>query len=173
MPDSLTGYAEWIELETFFSGYLLVYVIIYLVANRSVNNFTKTRVLPKLPLAYAFLGILYFGLQMKNAYPDYSIQHLTEGVQLPYLKIWGLLSIVCCIPFIRKKAVFSLLHSSVFFFLLLKSLYSQSSVSSGGNNIARNSMKIYTASILFSLTALILVVLVSLLVIYFKKQKRS
>jgi hypothetical protein len=170
MPDSLFAYAEWIELETFFSGYLLVYAIIYLIApKRAVTNFAKARLLPRLPLAYALVGTLYLGLQLKNAYPDYTIGHLAAGVQLPYLKIWALLSILFWIPVFRKKGAFSLVHSSVFFFLLMKSLCLQLFTYSLGNDMARNNMKIYSASILLNLLALIVVTLISLLPAFSKK----
>lgn len=162
---------EWIELETFFSGYLLVYAIFYIArSNRPVPGFIKTKVLPKLPLAYAFVGTLYLGLQLKNAYPDYSIDQLTTGVQLPFLKIWGLLSLLFWISLLRKRAVLSLLHSSVFFFLLVKSLCTQLFASFPDHDIARNNMKIYSVSILLNLGALILVTLMSLLIARFKKQ---
>jgi hypothetical protein len=174
MPDSFFAYAEWIELETFFSGYLLVYAIIYLVAsNRAAKGFVKTSLLTKLPQAYAFAGILYLGLQLKNAYPDYSIEHLTAGIQLPLLKIWGLLSVLFWIPLFRKRVAFSLLHSSVFLFSLAKSTYLQLVTSSPGDNMAKNNMKIYSVSILLTLAALILVILISLVLARFKRQKRS
>ena len=173
MFDSLFAYSEWIELESFFSGYLLVYAIIYLVAsNRPVTNFVKSKLLPKLPLAYALAGTLYWVLQLKNAYPDYTIDHLAAGIQLPYLKIWGLLSVLFWIPLLRKKAAVSLLHSSVFFFLLMKSLYLQFFSASPGNDLARNNMKIYSVSILLNLAALTLVTLISLLIARFERPKR-
>ncbi|MDP9229268.1 MAG: hypothetical protein M3O67_01190, partial [Bacteroidota bacterium] len=172
--DSLMAYIEWVELESFFSGYLLIYAIIYLMAsNRTVTNFVKSKLLPKLSLAYAFVGILYWGLQLKNAYPDYHINHLIAGVQFHYLKIWGLLSIFFWIPLLNKRAVFCLLHSLVFFFLLIKSFYLQLSIPSGNNDLARNNIKIYSVSILLNLIALILVTLISLLIARFKRQKRS
>lgn len=164
---------EWIELETFFSGYLLVYAIIYLArSNRATTGFVKAKLLPKLPMAYAIAGTLYMGLQLKNAYPDYSIDHLTAAVQLPFLKIWGLSSVLFWIPLLRKRAAFSLLHSSVFFFLLVKSLFSQLFTSSADNDMAHNSMKIYSVSILVNLASLILVTLISLLIARFKGLKR-
>ena len=174
MPDSFFAYAEWVELETFFSGYLLVYAIIYMVASsQPATGFVRTRLLPKLPLAYALAGTLYLGLQLKNVYPDYTFEHLTAGVQLPILKIWGLMSMLFWIPLFQKKAVFSILHNSVFFFLLMKSLFLQLFTSSPGNDLARNNMKIFSVSILLNLVALILVTVISLLTTRFKRQKRS
>jgi hypothetical protein len=172
MPDSFFAYIEWIELESFFSGYLLVYAIVYLAGStRPAPGFITTKLLPKLPLSYALAGTLYLGLQLKNAYPDYTMGHLAYGAQLPYLKIWGLLSILFWIPLLQKRAAFSLLHSSVFFFLLLKSLFVQLFIPTPGNDIARNNMKIYSVSVLLNLGALILVTLISLLVARFKMQK--
>jgi hypothetical protein len=170
MMESFFSYVEWIELETFFSGYLLVYAIIHLVASKPpLTNFAKTRLLPKLPLAYALAGTLYLGLQLKDAYPDYTIGHMAASIQLPFLKIWALLSILFWIPLFRKKPVFSLLHSSVFFFLLLKSLYLNLFTSAADNDMVRNSMKIYSVSIILYLVALLLVTLISLLPAFFKK----
>ena len=168
------AYIEWVEAETFFSGYLLVYAIIYLIAStRPATNFVKSKLLPKLPLAYAFVGTLYWGLQLKNGYPHYHINDLIAGIQFPYLKIWGLLSIFFWMPVLHKRAFFSLLHSLVFFFLLMKSFYLQLFIPSAGNDLARNNMKIYSVSILLNLVALILVTLISLLITHFKRQKRS
>jgi hypothetical protein len=170
----LTEYGQWVELESFFSGYLLVYAILYLVAsNRPVTNFAKTKLLPKLPLAYAFVGTLYLGMQLKDSYPDYHLTQIISGNQFPYLKIWGLLSILFWIPVIRKRAVLSMLHSLIFFLLLMKSIYLQLFFHSAGNDMARNNMKIYSVSILLNLAALILVTLISLLIARFKNEKRS
>ena len=168
------SYIEWVELESFFSGYLLVYAIIYLLAStRPVTNFAKSKFLPKLPLAYALVGTLYWGLQLKNLYPDYHIIHLIAVTQYPYLKIWGFLSIFFWIPILHKRAVFSLLHSLVFFFLLIRSFYLELSIPSAGNDLVRNNIKIYSVSILLNLTALLLVTLISFLIVRNKSQKRS
>ena len=172
MGDSLMKYIEWVELESFFSGYLLVYAIIYLVAsNRPVSNFVKIKVLPNLPLAYALVGTLYLGLQLKNEYPNYHINFFVTDLQFSYLKIWGLLSIFFWIPVLHKKAVFSLLHNLVFFILLLRSFYLQLSIPSAGNDLARNNIKIYTASIILNLIALVFITSVSLLIARFKRPK--
>ena len=167
------AYIEWIELETFFSGYLLIYAVIYLVASYlPVTNFVKTRALPQLPLAYALIGTVYLGLQLKNGYPGYHINQVVADIQFPYLKIWGLLSVFFWIPILHKKGVFSMLHSLVFFIILLASFFSQLFPPSAGNDMAGNNMKIYSVSILLNITALILVIFISYLVVRFKKQNR-
>ena len=168
------AYIEWIELETFFSGYLLVYAVIHLAASfQPFTSFLKSKVLPKLSIAYAITGTLYLGLQLKNGYPDYHITYLIADIRAPYLKIWGLLSILLWIPALHKKAIFSILHSMVFFILLVKSFYVHRFSSAADNDMAANDMKIYSVSILINLASLILATLFSLLFSRFKDQNRS
>ena len=170
MGNSLMSYVEWVELETFFSGYPLVFAIIYLIAsNRPATNFVKSKLLPKLPIAYALVGTLYLGLQLKNGYPDF---HLNDflGIEFRYLKIWGLLSIFFWIPLLNKKVIISLLHSIVFFFLLLKS---QFSIPSDDGDMVRNNIKIFSISILLNIVAFLFVGLISILIVRYKTQKKS
>ena len=174
MGDSFKTYIEWVELESFFSGYLLVYAIIYLVAsNLRPPNFVKNKVLPNLPLAYALVGTLYWGLQLKNEYPDYRLNYLVTDIQFSYLKIWGFLSIFFWIPVLHKKAIFSILHNLVFFLLLMSNFFVQLFVPSAGTGVTANNIKIYTASILLNMAALIFITLISLLISRFLRQKKS
>ena len=118
--DSFFAYMQRLELLAFFSGYPLVYtVVVFIAGGRPPGNKFKRRMGSLLPFAYALVGSLYLGLQLKNLYPDYSIEYITLTMQQPYLMIWGLLSILFWIPTLAKKTVLSLLHSLVFFFLLV------------------------------------------------------
>jgi hypothetical protein len=81
---------------------------------------------------------------------------------------WGLLSVLFWIPFFAKKTVFSLLHSLVFFFFLLKDLIKQFPAITADRNVIRNDMKIYTDSLLLNLGAFALLVLVSFLFTRYK-----
>jgi cytochrome bd-type quinol oxidase subunit 2 len=171
MWNSLSSYAEWIQLESFFSGYIFVYVIIYLAAlNLQGKNFAQSVLLPKLPLVYAIAGTLYLGLQLKNLSRAGTIDNFTTFMQIPYLKIWGLLSVLFWIPLLRKKTIFSLLHSLVFFFLLICSLFLQFFPASSDAGSARNNMKIYSVSILLHLAILIVVTTASLLIARIRKK---
>lgn len=173
MLHSFFAYMEWVELETFFSGYVLVYALIHLAAsNGPATGFAKTRLHPSLPLAYALVGTLYLGLQLKNA-SDNGFDHLLGNTQLPYLKIWGLLSVLLWLPLFRKKPVFSILHSLIFFILLVRSFYLQFFTSSADNDMARNSMKIYSVSFILNLIALGLVTLATSLIARSKLHNRS
>ena len=174
MDNDFFAYLERLELLAFFSGYPLLYaVILFIGGNKQLKNNFKIRIVSLLPFAYALVGTLYLGLQLKNLYPDYSIENIKLTMQQPWLIIWGLLSIFFWIPALGKKPVLSLIHSLVYFFFLVRDLFLHSVQSSVGKNVVRNDMKIYTDSLLLNLGALILVTFISYLIDYFKSQKRS
>ena len=174
MDNSFFAYLQQLELMAFFSGYPLLYaVILFFAGNQQVKNNFKTRVISLLPYAYALLGTLYLGLQLKNLYPDYSVENIKLTIQQPWLITWGLLSVLFWIPVFSKKTFLSLIHSLVFFFFLIRDLFLQISSSSADNDMMRNDMKIYTISLLLNLCALALIVLLSFLVSFFKKRLGS
>jgi hypothetical protein len=174
MDNIFFAYLQRLELMAFFSGYPLLYVVtLFIAENQQLKNNFKSRIVSLLPFAYALVGTLYLGLQLKNLYPDYSIENIKLTMQQPYLKIWGLLAILFWIPAIAKKPILSLLHSLVFFFFLVRDLFLQLSASSADKNIVRNDMKIYTDSLLLNLGAFALIVLLSFLFTHYKKRLRS
>jgi len=166
------AYIEWVELETFFSGYLIVFAIFYLLTSKQqVKNTAARNILRKLPLAYALVGTFYLGLQLKNLYPFDHITFLLSDIQFHYLKVWGLLSILFWVPFLHKRAVFSQLHSLVFFFLLMKGIYSDFFNHSSGTDMAGNNIKIFSVSLLLNLAAVLLIVLIYFMIVRLKKRK--
>jgi hypothetical protein len=161
MDNSFFAYLERLELLGFFSAYPLLYAVVNVITGNSKREVLKK--LPSLlPYAYALVGLLYLGLQLKNLYPDYSFKNINLSVQQPLLKIWAILSLVFFFSPLAKKPVFSLLHSLIFFFLLLKDLIVQSSAG-GDRHIIKNDMKIYTDSLLLNLGSIIIVILASFL----------
>ena len=163
MDNSFFEYLQQLELMVFFSGYPLLYAVtIFIAVNQKTKNNFSNRLVSALPFAYAMLGTLYLGYLLKNLYPDYSIENIKQGIQLPYLVLWGLLSILFWIPALAKKKVLSLLHSLVYFLLLIKDLFTQFSASAE-NTIIKNDMNVYTTSLLLNLGALTLVALLSFL----------
>ena len=169
MENSFFAYAQKLELLAFFSGYPLIYAIVFFIAGdqQSKNKF-KSRAVSLLPFAYALIGTLYLGLQLKKLYPDYSIENITLQTQQPYLMAWALLSNLFWIPSLGKKTILSLLHSLVFFFFVIKDLFLQLS-GSIDKDIIRNDMKIYTVSLLLNLVAIALLLLLSFLYARYKK----
>ena len=174
MDDNFFAYLQQLELMAFFSGYPLIYAItLFFAGNQEVRDNFKSRIVSLLPFAYALVGTLYLGLQLKNLYPDYSFEHLKLTIQQPWLISWGLLSMLFWIPALNRKPFLSLIHSLIFFFFLIKDLFLQLTASAADNDVVRNDMKIYTISLLLNLGALIFIVLISFVFTNFKKHLKS
>lgn len=167
MDNSFFAYLERLQFLAFFSAYPLVYALVQ-VFSTSIKWKPAKRLPSLLPYAYALTGLLYLGLQLKNLYPDYSFENIRSTFQQSVLTIWALLAILFFIPAFAKKPVISLLHSFVFFFFLLKDLFSQL-FSGADKSILRNDMKVYTDSMLVNLGAFTFIVLLSFLLIRNKK----
>ena len=174
MGDSFFAYLQQLELIAFFSGYPLIYAATFSFFGKqqSKNNF-KSTIVSLLPFAYALVGTLYLGLQLKNLYPDYSFENIKQTVQLPYLMAWGLLSILFWIPALGKKTILSLIHSLVFFFFLVKDIFLQLSSSTTGKDVIKNDMNLYTVSLLLNIGAIALIVLLTFLFSYYRKRLKS
>jgi hypothetical protein len=159
MGNDLFSYFDRLELMAFFAGYPLIYtIILFLAGDQSTRTVIKKKLVAILPVGYALVATLYAGLQLKNLWPDNSWSAIPLLIQNSFLKIWGLLAILFWLPLFRKKPVFSLLHSLVFFFFLVKDLLQHGS--SPDNGVIKNDMKIYTDSLLLNLSAFIVVALV-------------
>ena len=174
MGDSFFAYLQQLELIAFFSGYPLIYAATFSFFGKqqSKRNF-NTSIVSLLPLAYALVGTLYLGLQLKNLYPNYSFENIKQTVQLPYLMAWGLLSILFWIPALSKKIFLSLIHSLVFFFFLVKDIFTQLSLSTTSKDVIKNDMKLYTVSLLLNMSAVALILLISFLFNYNRKRLKS
>jgi hypothetical protein len=173
MDDTFFTYLQRLEMMAFFSGYPLIYAIVVSVAgNKQTKTILKNRLTSSLPFGYALVGTLYLGLQLKNFYPDYSIEKIKLTVQQPYLIIWGLLSVLFWIPAIAKKRILSLLHSLVFFFFVARDLLLHSFQPSADKNVVKNDMKIYTDSLLLNMGAFAFILLLSFLFSRYKNRLR-
>ncbi len=166
-------YIEQLELMAIFAGYPLIYTIVQVIAGQFKKTTPFTDKLVKLlPFAYALSGTLFIGLLLKNLYPDYSLKNISQQFQYPYLKIWGVLALLFWFPAFSKKPVFSLLHSLVFFFFLLKDIYFQIT-SSPGREMIKNDMKIYTDSLLLNAGTLTVIVIIYYLFTTIRKNRKA
>ena len=139
----------------FFSGYPLVYAVaVFFGENQQLKNNFRSRLSSVLPFAYALVGTLYFGLQLKNLYPDYSLENIKFTIQQSWLMGFGLLAVLFWVPALSKKTIVSLVHSLIFLFFLLRDFFLQLSSSAPDYNIIRNDMKIYSISLLINIAAL-------------------
>jgi hypothetical protein len=155
MGNNFFNYLQQLELMAFFSGFPLVYALVFFIAgSKQTRRGIKARMADVLPFAYALVGTLYLGSQLKNLYPDYSIENIRMSIQNPWLTAWALLSILFWIPVLARKPVLALIHSLVFFYFLLRDLLSHAF----GNTdkfILKNDMNIYTNSLLINITCLL------------------
>ena len=174
MDNDLVAYIERLELIAFFGGYPLIYAIVHFIAGeqRKEPAAFLNRLVMLLPFAYAFTGTLFLALALKNMFPDFSMKNIAEQFQTPYIKIWGLLAVLFWIPAFSKKAVFSLLHSLIFFFFLLKDLFIYMTASTG-REVIKNDMKIYTGSLLLNTGTLAFIVIIHFLVSSIRNNKKA
>lgn len=156
--NSLDSYINQLQLIAFFSGYPLIYSIVYFVAGKQPNApaILAKRLVACLPFAYALTGTFFLVFLAKSISPDFSIKNIGAQFQTPYLQVWGLLAILFWIPVFNKKPLFTLLHSLVFFLLLAINIIIASSSSNG---IIKTGMNIYTASLLLNAFSLALIMI--------------
>ncbi|HEY5325565.1 MAG TPA: hypothetical protein VIJ27_01075 [Mucilaginibacter sp.] len=174
MDNSFFAYIQQLELMAFFSGYPLIYSVVLYIAGtlRKKNNF-KIRMVLLLPYGYALIGTLYLGNQLRNLFPDFSVENIILTMQQPWLIIWGLLSLLFWIPAISKTIVLSLIHSLVFLFFLGRDLLLQLFTASANSDVVRNDMKIYGNSLLLNLAAFAFILLMSFLLASYKRHQRA
>ncbi len=159
MENNLFSYLQLMELMIFFSGYPLLYVLVQAIASKPfIKNTSGYNIHKLVPYAYAMMGLLYLGLQLKNLYPDYSTAHIQSVVLNTWLQAWGLSAVLFFIPFLSKKPIYSLLHSLVFFFFLVRDLY-MNIVQTADRDLLKNDMNIYTYSIALNFAALFICIL--------------
>ncbi len=174
MDKSLDIYFERLEYIAFFSGFPLLYAVVFVLAGSSQNRAgIRARLVSSLSYAYATVGLLYWGYFIKSLYPDYSFRHILDSVHQPFLKIWALLSLLIWIPAINKRFVISLLHSLVFMYILCRDLIQQAFSPNGDRYVIRNDMKLYSDSLLLNTGVLLIVLLLAYLISGIKKPRKS
>jgi len=162
MGDGMIEYLQQLEMMAFFSGFPLIYAIVIVTTGYLQKKpDLKKKLTSLLPYTYAIVGTLFIGLQIRNFYPNYDFENIKNSILHPFLFLWAGLSILFYLPMINKRIVLSLLHSLVFFFILLKDLFMNISQTSGeDNSIVRNDMKIYTDSLLLNTGVYFLTILI-------------
>jgi len=174
MGNGFFGYLQQLEMLAFFSGYALVYLSIRIFCgNQSLKDKSSVKYVSLLPFAYALIGTLYLGLQIRNLYPDFTMANISHKIPQIYLALWGLLSILFWVPFFSEKPVLSLLHSLLFFFLILRDLFFQITGMVSDKNLLQNDMRIYSVSLVLNLAAYIFIFLLNFLEGIRKKHSNS
>jgi|SRR5688572_1680857 len=170
MNDSFFFYLHRLELIAFFSGYPLIYATVLLIEGkrRSRTELKKRTFSSLLPFSYALVGTLYFGFQLMNLYPNYSPDNLREFTQHPFLVVWALLAMLFWTPALAKRPILSLLHSLVFFILLVRDLFYFRPLAGADRSMVSNDMKLYTYSLFLHIASFITVILVYFLLRWYK-----
>lgn len=167
-------YIEWIELESFFSGFIVLCLIALIVRRFArLSQKLNDAIFRSLPLAYAIVGTLYLGLQLRNSWEDHSLLPLFPGYQYYFLKSWALIALLCWIPFIRRNVLFAILHSSVYFFVMARDLIIAYTGEYDDSSRTSNDWKIFSVSIGLNLVLTLIILLVSHLLDFLRKRKRS
>lgn len=161
MGDSFFAYLAQVESMAFFSGYPLFYALIRVIAANFVKrNELQNRLVLHLPHSYALVATIYLFLQLKNLFPDYSFARM----HMPYLKAWAIAAVLFWIPALSKRPVWSLLHSLVFFYFIVRDLILQILHTPGDTETVTNDMKLFSVSVLFNLVAFLAILLASTLI---------
>lgn len=173
MENSFFVYLQRLEIIVFFSGYPLIYALVRLLASKQLSKkIPSGTFIALLPYGYALIATLFAALQLKNFYQFYTGEN-SSAVFLhhPFLMTWSFLAILFWIPALAKRPVLSLLHSFVFFLLLLRGLFFQTFWPANDNSLLRNDMKLYTTSLLLHLAAQAMVLVVFIIINSLKKSK--
>ena len=175
MDTDFFKYLQRLEMMAFFSGFPLLYASVMVAAGYLQKNpGLKKKLISLLPYSYAIVGTLYIGLQIRNLYPNYEIENIRNSILRPFLFLWACLSILFYLPVINKRIVLSLLHSLVFFFILLKDLIANiSQASDEDNSIIKNDMKIYTDSLLLNSGVYLLTILIAFFLVPLIKKLKT
>jgi len=174
MGDSFFFYLHRLELIAFFSGYPLMYATVLLIGGmRRPGTEMQKKLVALLPFSYALVGTIYFGFELMNLHPGNSIDNFRDFSQHPFLAIWGFLSILFWIPALAKRPIISLMHSLVFFILLIKDLFYFRPGPGTDTSMVSNDMKLYTYSLFLHIIAFITVTLIYFLLRWYKSIRNS
>jgi len=167
MDDNFFSYLERLQIMGFFVAYPIVYLFV-----KSFFSGAKNERISQLPFllsyAYALVGTLYVGLLIRDLYPFSSVLQNDSSNLFSFLKMWGLLSLIFWIPKIAKQPVFSLLHSLIFFYFLVKDLLFFT-IKLRDETVIKNDMRVFTDSLLLNIISLFFIFLIALLYRWVKK----
>ena len=173
MGDSFFFYLHRLELIAFFSGYPLMYATVLLIGGmRRSRTELQKKLVALLPFSYALVGTLYFGFQLMNLYLNNPTDNFREFAQHPFFAVWGLLAMLFWIPALAKRPILSLMHSLVFFILLIRDLFYFRPGPEADSSMVSNDMKLYTYSLFLHIVAFITVTLIYFLLRWYKSFRR-
>lgn len=164
MENSLQEYLIQIELMGFFSGYVMIYLLVKTFCNSHHKYGSLFSAINKaLPYAYGITGLLYLGFLLKNMYPNYTGEYVELMFKQHYIRVIALLSLLCWLPLFRKNAFWSAIHSLIFFLFIVKDIAWYFIYKTVQPETIQNDMTVFFSSLLLNLSTLSFTVLVILL----------
>ncbi|CAN5141298.1 hypothetical protein BH09BAC2_BH09BAC2_16260 [soil metagenome] len=159
MGQGFAAYIQRMELIAFFSGYALVYAFVHFIAGEHHKKCSvwQTRMIGFLPYAHALSGTLYVGLILKELSNNFSFDNLIKSFSSGW-NLFAFISLLFWLPFFNRRKWVPLMHSLVFFYLLIKDIVLQLSYADT-NDMVNNDLRIYTASIFINTASLLVIII--------------
>jgi hypothetical protein len=147
----------WIYFCIFFSGYPPVYIFFNLLAkNKNARHFTTEKILPLLPLTYAFAAAFFWLLMLYTGRMSFVVGRIFSVAPSTLVIFYSFSALVFWLPPLRRKPNWSLLHSMPLFILpfinMLLKRYRHKIVD---HDYIISLVKIYTAGIIVYIMAII------------------
>ena len=147
------------ELLAFFSGYPVIYTVVTIVSGFGLKGVSaKLQKVPNLlGAAYAMVGTIFLFFLF---WPAFHVQpfRVANG-SIVALRVWAMLAVLFWLPRLRKLPISSLLHSLIFFGLIVLDIIAGGSSLSGRDQIG-NDMRLFTISLLLNAATFSIVLLI-------------
>lgn len=149
MGANLVDFFQRFELLGFFAGYPLFFALVYFAAGFNKRAFTSKwqKLSPLLTSSYALVGALFLLFVLWPLFQGQVVQ--AGSITMIMLKAWGITAMLFWIPSLRRLPFISLLHSLIFFGLILIDIFSGTN-SAPGRDQVRNDMRVLTDSLLLN-----------------------
>jgi hypothetical protein len=108
----------WVYFCVFFSGYPLMYVLVYLAhRNKSLHHSTAKFLFSMLPMTYAFVATCFWMLMTCTGKISFVLERIMSTAPSALAILYGFSALLFWLPAFRRKNYWSFLHSLALFML--------------------------------------------------------
>jgi hypothetical protein len=108
----------WIYFFIFFSGYPLLYELLYLAGkNKKFHHVITEKIFPLLPSTYAFVSTVFWILMLWTGRMDFVVEKIASVAFSSLVIAYSFTALLFWLPYFRRKTFVSLLHSLLLFLL--------------------------------------------------------
>jgi hypothetical protein len=152
----------WIYFFIFFTGYPLLYAAVFFTGKtKNLHHFITERIHPLLPLAYAFVSTIFWILMICTGRMNFIAERIASGTPSVLVILFSLSALLFWLPAFRKNIALSFIHSLPFFLLPpLNMLWKTLSHKVVANDYILNLLRIYSASVILYLLAIVFLLFV-------------